>query len=287
MKKFIKISLTVLSLIVLLNTCSIAVTGTVNAKRGLVLRQEADKNGNPLILIPSETEIEITGKIGDWYKTTYESLEGYVYSDFVDVSEDISEEPENNNKSKSIIKIYSIPLITSTVINEVPENTEVIIEKQITNWSYIKAGEIEGWARTYAVNGGEIQIPVEEQQNPEQQIIENTDVEENEEPTINEEEPTTNNEEEEVNNEEPSTQVPENSGEEERATTVETGIINVDSANIRKEPTTSSEVVTNLIKGTKFSIKAETTDWYKMQYTSADGTVYDGYIFKDLVSVQD
>ena len=62
------------------------------------------------------------------------------------------------------------------------------------------------------------------------------------------------------------------------------GFVAVDYANMRKQASTDSEIVTTLTKDTSFTITAESEEWYKVKFTSIDDVVYEGYIFKNLVT---
>ena len=163
-----------------------------------------------------------------------------------------------------------IPVITSTVINEIEPNAQITIEKQITNWSYIVSGDIQGWVRTYGVQN-EIPAPAT---TPEAQKPEEPTPKTPETPTIpTNEEP-----------EKPATTPANNSGANETVVNNVKGFVAVDYANIRKDASTNSQIITTLTKGTSFTITAETEDWYKMTYTGLDGTVYVGYIYKNLAT---
>ncbi len=262
MRKFKTISLLILVITLVFGSAVVAVTGTVNAPSGLVLREEASKTGAPLATVPDKTELEILEESGEWYRVTYNGQTGYIFGEFVNKNEETSVEPEvpapeipaetdpNAVQAKSKIRVYIIPTVTSTVINEVEPNAQIHIEKQITNWSYIVSGNIQGWVRTYGIQN-EIKTP---------------------EPTIQEPEtPTTN-------------QPADNTNSGETAVESVRGFVIVEHANIRKEASTSSEIVTTLTKDTSFTITAETEEWYKISYTGLDGTVYVGYIYKNLAS---
>lgn len=73
-------------------------------------------------------------------------------------------------------------------------------------------------------------------------------------------------------------------GSTNKPATATKGKINASSANIRKEPSRSAEVVITLIKNTELTIISETEEWYKIIYTSTEGTQYEGYIVKELVN---
>lgn len=275
MKKLIKISLANIIFLAILTTNTFALTGIVNAPSGLVLREEASKTSNPIRTIEDKTEVNIIEKNEEWYKILYNSQEGYLFAEYVEVEEVEEEKPltENteNTQAKGKLKVYNIPLITSTVINEIDAEEKITVIKEITNWSYVSTGKIQGWIRTYGIKG-EV-----ENQNPEEPIEKEPEVnEEKEEPS----EPTISEIEDEPTYDEPS-----NETQTETPSTVKKGFVAVDSATVRAEPTTNSAVVTYLIKDTSFTIKAETEEWYKMEYTGIDGTIYEGYIYKQLVTI--
>lgn len=298
MKNLKKLCVTAIGTLGILGTTVFAATGIVNAPSGLVLRQEASTSSAPLATVPDKTEVNILEESEEWYKVTYNNQEGYLFKEYVNSNESVeTETPETeepieeptqdpqtttetpvegvqNVQTKSQVKVYAIPLITSTVINEIQANVEVTIEKQITNWSYISAGEIKGWVRTYG-----IQNPVQEQ--TQEQPAEQPEIPETEEPV---EEPTQ--EPEEPETPETPNEPADNTSSSETPVTDIKGFVAVDYANVRKEASTSSEIVTTLTRDTSFEVLAETEEWYKIRYTSPDEVVYEGYMSKELVTTR-
>lgn len=298
MKNLKKLCVTAIGTLGILGTTVFAATGIVNAPSGLVLRQEASTSSAPLATVPDKTEVNILEESEEWYKVTYNNQEGYLFKEYVNSNESVeTETPETeepieeptqdpqtttetpvegvqNVQTKSQVKVYAIPLITSTVINEIQANVEVTIEKQITNWSYISAGEIKGWVRTYG-----IQNPVQEQ--TQEQPAEQPEIPETEEPV---EEPTQ--EPEEPETPETPNEPADNTSSSETPVTDIKGFVAVDYANVRKEASTSSEIVTTLTRDTSFEVLAETAEWYKIRYTSPDEVVYEGYMSKELVTTR-
>lgn len=295
MKNLKKLCVIAIGTLGILGTTVFAATGIVNAPSGLVLRQEASTSSAPLATVPDKTEVNILEESEEWYKVTYNNQEGYLFKEYVNSNESLeTETPETeepieeptqdpqtttetpvegvqNVQTKSQVKVYAIPLITSTAINEIQANVEVTIEKQITNWSYISAGEIKGWVRTYG-----IQNPVQEP--TQEQPVEQPETPETEEPV---EEPTQEPEEPETPNE-----PADNTSSSETPLTDIKGFVAVDYANVRKEASTSSEIVTTLTRDTSFEVLAETAEWYKIRYTSPDEVVYEGYMSKELVTTR-
>ena len=291
MKKAIKISLASLGVLSIFGTSALAATGIVNAPNGLVLRETANKTANPITTLDDKAEVEIIEKDGEWYKVEYNSQKGYLFAEYVNVEEDVAEAPTDENNNVQIagnIKVYNMPLITSTVISTLDANAQITVIKEITNWSYISAGDIQGWVRTYGINN-----PVQTEENVEtnEEMEEESPIQEPEpvepsEPTVSEpENPTVEEPEEEIEEETTTNYNPSNSQQTETTSSATKGYIAVDSARIREEATTDSKEVETLIKGTSFAIKAETEEWYKIEYTDIDGTVIKGYIYKPLVTV--
>ena len=278
MKNWKKFGVATIGTLSILGTTVFAEAGTVNAPSGLVLRGEASKGGAPLATVPDKQSVDIIEENGEWYKVTYNGQEGYLFKEYVKAEEPITTGAETTSttdgdiQSANNLKVYAIPVITSTVINEIDKNIEISIIKQITNWSYVSAGDVQGWVRTYAINGEVKQV----EQNVEEPAKkpETTPTPEPEVVTPKPEEQT----------EQTSTKPESNINSQETAPTISKGFVNVDYANVRKQASTDSEIVTTLTKDTSFTINAETEEWYKIKYTGIDGTVYEGYIFKNLVS---
>ena len=296
MKNILKISITTLGAITILGTSVMALTGNVNSSSGLVLRKAADRNSEPITTVPAQTEVNIIEKSGDWYKVTYNSQEGYLYAEYVKTTETPQEteqpteaptQAEPNNQVSNKVKVYNIPLITSTVINEIPENTQITIQKQITNWSYVSAGDIQGWVRTYAINENANAVSQETKQPEVEPETKQPEVEpETNQPEVEPETQQPENEETKPEETTPVAAEPETNAQEETPTSVKIGAVNVNYANVRKEASTSSDILTTLAKDTSFTIEEETAEWYKIKYTATDGTVYNGYISKSLVTVR-
>ena len=288
-----KIFVTTLGTLSVLGTTVFAATGVVNAPSGLVLRETASKGGNPLATVPDKAQVEIVEEDGEWYKAKVNEQTGYLFAEFVNKTETTekpseptteqtsteqkTEENQGQTKTQNKIKVYNMPLITSTVVNEVEPNVEIKIEKQITNWSYITAGEVKGWVRTYGIQNKIKTSTVEEPKTEEPQKPDV--VEEPSQPTVTEPEKP-------AEPETPAENKPaDNSSSTETTVGNVKGFVAVDYANMRKQPSTDSEIVTTLTKDTSFTITAETEEWYKVKFTSIDDVVYEGYIFKNLVYI--
>ena len=171
---------------------------------------------------------------------------GYLFAEFVNKTEttekpseptteqtsteQTTEENQGQTKTQNKIKVYNMPLITSTVVNEVEPNVEIKIEKQITNWSYITAGEVKGWVRTYGIQNKIKTSTVEEPKTEEPQKPDV--VEEPSQPTVTEPEKP-------AEPETPAENKPaDNSSSTETTVGNVKGFVAVDYANMRKQAST-------------------------------------------------
>ena len=298
MEKIKKLPIIIIMIIVMLTTVTLAVSGTVNAPSGLVLREEPSRTSNPITTVPDDATVEVIEESGEWYKVTYNGQEGYLFAEYVEGVEEINtpstetqENPDaenqnqentntNNMQTQSEIKIYMMPLVTSTPIGTIAQGTSVTVIKEITNWSYVTDGTNEGWVRTYAINGGTTEP--ENTQNPEQETPTQEQPTE-ETPTQPEEQTPTETPTEPEEQAPTQTETPTENNNQETETTVTRGVVNVGAANVRKEASTSSEIVTTLTRDTDVEITAESGEWYKVIYTDVDGTIYEGYMLKTLL----
>ena len=298
MEKIKKMPIIIIMIIVMLTTITFAVSGTVNAPSGLVLREEPSKTSEPITTVPDDATVEVIEESGEWYKVTYNGQEGYLFAEYVEGVEEINtpstetqENPDaenqnqgntdtNNMQTQNEIRIYMMPLITSTPVGTIAQGTSVTVIKEITNWSYVTDGTKEGWVRTYAINGGTTEP--ENTQNPEQETPTQEQPTE-ETPTQPEEQTPTETPTEPEEQAPTQTETPTENNNQETETTVTRGVVNVGAANVRKEASTSSEIVTTLTRDTDVEITAESGEWYKVIYTDVDGTIYEGYMLKTLL----
>lgn len=259
MNKIKKVSVLAIIGFALLGTTVYASTGKVyNTSKGLVLRGSASKSGDPLATVPNDKEFEILEDLGEWYKVKIDGKnEGYLFAEYVKVIEDNThpEQPSENDKptentkpntTKIETKMYRLPLITASGIGTIPANTELKVEKKLNNWAYVSYNNVSGWIRTYNYNG----------ENPEEQAPEETQTPE-----------------------ETPEETPTNVPAENTNLSFTKGYINSASVNVRKGPSTDTQIVTTLVLNTGITITAQTDDWYKITYGN-----YVGYVYKPLIS---
>lgn len=272
MKTLKKVLLLALVLVLFISANSYAKTGIVNAPNGLVLRETASKGANPITTLYDNPEVEIIEEAGEWYKVKYNGNEGYLFAEYVNVKEEPkqeekpAEEPAEEKveiqqtaeqqevteevkeypktvKLESNIKVYVIPSITATVINNIEAQKEVTVNYVLNDWVNITYENKTGWARK-RVTMNEI-VVVKAENKPQEQE------EKNEETTTS-----------------------------QTQSELKKGYVDVSSSgNVRKEASTSSEIITTLNRNTGVTILGEEGEFYKIQYGD-----YVGYMSKDLIS---
>lgn len=289
MKKLKIIYISLISGVILLSTSSFARTGTINAPSKLVLRKEASKTSSPILEIKDDEKVEILEESGQWYKVKYGNYEGYLFAEYVKAEEEekSEEEPKANEdsekseenssqsqNSKLDFNIHLVPSVTSQIIGSATKEANITINYETGNWINITYGDVQGWVRKYFIYGEtkpETPVTNEEESKPEEPET-NNENSENEIPENNE------------NNGESQNNAPvENAENNDTVSQIlenKKGYTDVSvSANIRKEASTSSEVIDRLLRNTEVQILGEEGDFYKIQYQDITG-----YMSKSIIS---
>ena len=282
-KQVVSYIITIVALLTILFTAKVnAVTGTVTTET-LNLRSQPTTESSIIELLSEFDELEILGEENGWYKVKHNDNEGYVSAEYVKKEETTSETepqtPENNNsetieqnengnltqQTVTLAKDTSIkilPLINSQQLGTINAGAIVNVISQTNNWIFIEDEQITGWiAKNTIVT--------------EQNIGE---APKNETPTttVNEGQETAQNEEETQTQVESSEEQNVNENNYETSTTK---YVNASSIYVRSEPSTSSDILTSLIKNTDVIVTGEYGDWYKVKYGD-----FSGYIYKELLS---
>lgn len=271
MKKLKIISIFLIIGLIILPENSFARTGTVNAPARLVLRKEASKTSAPILELKDKEKVEILEENGEWYKVKYGSYEGYLFAKYVNAEKEESpksEEPKTDENPD--FTIHLVPSVTSQIIGSCAKDAKITVNYEVGNWVNVTYENVQGWVRKYFIYGET--KPTE--------------------PSTNEEEPKapeTNNETPETteapeNNQGSQNNVPaENTGNDETVSQIlknKKGYTDVSvSANIRKEPNTSSAIVNTLLRNTEVKVLGEEGDFYKIQYHDITG-----YMSKSIIS---
>ena len=255
-----------------------ATTGVVTAQTVRV-RKAASTEAEILKRAYKDQKIEIIGEEGEWYKVTYDGVEGYISKTYLKVTDEeipapvVSEEPAESTEpvqteepiaseepaastqpailgdtTTKETKAYVTPTFGGIELFHVESNKKVEVVATLANWSKVKIGNNEGWIPNTVLMATSTETPTE------------TPAEQTEEQPA--EQPA-----EAISTEKPINQ---------------TGYISSNaSANFRSEPTTQSTSLNKLVRYTEVTVLSELDNgWYKVSY---NGTT--GYISKALVTL--
>ena len=243
MKKIKEIYIITLLLIIIGITTSLATSGTVNTD-GIRLRNKPSTEGLVITLVSKGAKVDIEEKTGDWYKVKYKNDEGYISAQYVDSDgtvTDAANNAANNNTTTEaypqaatttvITKMYVIPSITSSVMEQIDVGKTITINEKLNNWAYITYDNKSGWIRNAALQGTAGDNTAET--TPPATTPETT----------------------------PAATTP----------SITKGYVNVSSAYVRDAPSTSGKVVTSLLLNTGVTITGEQSGWYAVQFQDYKG----------------
>lgn len=310
--KHITTIILMITIILILSTKAEASTGTVNTETVRV-RKEATTKSTIVTQLDKGQEVEILEELEEWYKVTFSDkdlgkISGYISKQLLDVKEDNTtnsntqsnsnnstnennnvdnsdaninentEVPEENNEipdnidipvdivEKNIeeeneyqlsqsISIKILPLINSRE-KAIIENGTIKVSEIINDWCKIENETEAGWIRTNILKKA-----INNNENSTTQEVSNNEVQEQIKPEENEQ-----------------TTEPEKTQGSENTTVIKTGYVNTDSLKVRKEASTTSEMIDSLKKNDQVSILEELDGWYKIKISGEIGYVSSKYI---------
>lgn len=279
-----------------------AATGKVTTET-LNLRSKSSTDSSVVKLLNMDDELEILSEEGNWYKVKVGDNEGYVSKDYVKLGKTSTEtnnttptDNANNNKNNSgsnttggstestntkpdtsntvtpnstlklekDVTIKILPLINANNLGTAKAGDEVTVITIANNWIFIETSEIAGWIVKDSSVG---QVTNSDDKNTGSNTDNNSDTSNSDD---KDEEPT---------DTKTNTDNKDDTTSSDTNYTKTTKYINASSVYVRKEPSTSAEIVTTLIRNTDVTVVGESGDWYKVTYKD-----YSGYIYKELLS---
>ena len=293
-----KIATTIIMIIIMtmIATVAWAATGTVNTQ-DLNMREGASTSKNVIKQLAKGTEVNILSEEGEWYQISVNNITGYVNKKYINKKEEtVTEDPNkgtvNTNpdmindvsKIKETTTVYVLPLLNSTKIATIDQNTIIDIISEAGNWCYIQNDDVSGWVMASKITGkkkntGDTSAEITNVVN---NIVSNNDVENevnvveqvNDITTPNQ---TENNIVNEVNTTVSNTVDKKTS--ESNTSYPEQMYVNVEAVYVRESATKDSKAVTSIGKGTPVRVTGESGDWYKVEVS--DGK---GYVMKQFLS---
>ena len=240
------------------------------------LRETADANSKILVQLSQNQEVEIVEEAGEWYKVKYNNITGYVRGDLLDVNKDETENTttvETSSQSQENTNIESQEENTSTEKQEdateqkeatETNDKEIELGKQIigedtklkivptinaTDIIEVKKGEevevteiINDWVcvQTGTAKGWLRKDKIQKEEIKQEETVE-----------------------------EPEEQVEE----QPKQSTTKTLYVNTATVNLRKEASTSSEIVTTLPVNTAVEVLLEENGWCKVKVSGKEGYI--------------
>ena len=293
-----KIATTIIMIIIMtmIATVAWAATGTVNTQ-DLNMREGASTSKKVIKQLAKGTEVNILSEEGEWYQISVNNITGYVNKKYINKKEEtVTEDPNkgtvNTNpdmindvsKIKETTTVYVLPLLNSTKIATIDQNTIIDIISEAGNWCYIQNDDVSGWVMASKITGkkkntGDTSAEITNVVN---NTVSNNDVKNevnvveqvNDITTPNQ---TENNIVNEVNTTASNT-VDKKTSESNTSYPVKM-YVNVEAVYVRESATKDSKAVTSIGKGTPVRVTGESGDWYKVEVS--DGK---GYVMKQFLS---
>lgn len=293
-----KIATTIIMIIIMtmIATVAWAATGTVNTQ-DLNMREGASTSKNVIKQLAKGTEVNILSEEGEWYQISVNNITGYVNKKYIDKKEEtVTKDPNkgtvNTNpdmindvsKIKETTTVYVLPLLNSTKIATIDQNTIIDIISEAGNWCYIQNDDVSGWVMaskitgkkkntgdtsaeiTNVVNNTVSNNNVENEVNVVEQVNDITTPNQTENNIVNEVNTTVSN------------TVDKKTSESNTSYPVQM-YVNVEAVYVRESATKDSKAITSIGKGTPVRVTGESGDWYKVEVS--DGK---GYVMKQFLS---
>lgn len=255
------------------------------------LRETADENAKILELLSMNQEVEVIEKTGDWYKVKTKGMTGYLRKDLITVNEKTEENSTGNetvetpekpqeqseqqeqpnvvetqeavqahSEQKEIkigkqkiaenVKLKIVPVINATDTIEVKKEEEVNVIEVINGWVCVEAQTTKGWIRKEKIQ--------------------------QEEPKTD---PTVETATEPTQEQSQETQQPEQVKEQQPQAVSKTLYVNSATVRVRKESSTSSDIIASLSVNTAVEVVEELNGWSKVKVNGKEG-----YISSSLLS---
>lgn len=303
--KKIVLTIAIMIITMLISTSTANATTVEITTETLNLRENASTDSDIVAQISQGETCNVISEEGDWYEVSYGDYTGYVSKEYVEVVGEESENNEENNtvetnetddtnteagedannntidneqtdsnseestttdensttqthqnitaETTSEVQVKITPLIQGSVIETLKSNTEVIVICQINGWAYIQTDTISGWVRENNL-----------------QINNATGNDQNDDNSDSSGDTDTNTTDDDNKN----TTSDTNTADFEERT-----MYTVDYVNIRKEPSTSSDILMVVDQNTALKVVGESGDWYEVETSQGNA-----YVSKDVLS---
>lgn len=135
----------------LMITPAFAALGTVDAAKGLNLRNSAGTDAAVLTVLPNGAQVEVDGVTEDgWYQVTYKKFQGFVSGEYVILDEDEAqsvekvEAPRYGRVTEGPLNVRSGPGVNNDKIRRLAAGTVIQIQGETDGWYEISDGFVSG-----------------------------------------------------------------------------------------------------------------------------------------------
>ena len=291
MKKILNILLILLIFSLIFISYCFASTGTLRDTEFLNVRETPSTSSNIVTVLPKDASFEIIEEEGDWYKIKYQDFSGYVSKQYVSIKETVANtsippKANSNGIVNKDSKLYILPLLNSTVLENITANTDALVVSINGKWAYIQTDTNSGWIFLDNINGTDTATTNndyindnENNSNVDKNNIEDSNTDSNNNTATNE----VGNEN--INNSNSNNDVTSN--EDNNSNNIQNEIssnypktmyVNVDAVYIRSQATTSSDTVASVGLNTPVTVNGEEGDWYKVNVTDGSGYMMKKYL---------
>lgn len=306
------VSIIVIFIILLFANISMAAdTATITVETAR-LRESPSQDSSILELISLNEEVEVLSQEGEWYQVKYNGITGYLRNDLLkvdnkdnnsantgtnegstgdnqntenttetnnqesgqnttdqtvnqatqdtvnttDIDNTTTDETVNDSVQENVkqegtditgkyivstdTNLKILPLINALNVGTLQANSEVEIMELVNEWVFIRNDTIQGWARyTSLTKKEEVQGDSQEQPDNDKQEVEEQDAETTEQVTQ----------------------------------TTQTKYVNANTVNVRKEASTSAEIVAQITVNTEVEVLSEESGWYKVKVNGVEGYI--------------
>lgn len=118
--------------------------GTVGAS-GLRLRENATTESKTLLTAPGGTKVLVLSKEGDWYKVNCGNQTGYMYAQYLSVSEDETADLGTGVATGSLVNVRSAPNTDGAVLYQLSSGTPAAIIGTQDGWYKIRYNSKDGF----------------------------------------------------------------------------------------------------------------------------------------------
>ena len=132
----------------------------INVSSRVNLRVNATMSSNILAKLSNNTKVNVFGKQGQWYKVNCDGTVGYIYEEYVGISNKVALENESKDNNSNISKVINTGKSNSSKINNVTNvskaNSVSNIDKKVITNADIQSGKyyftLSKEANNYSVN---------------------------------------------------------------------------------------------------------------------------------------